>query len=113
MALVPPFDLKFLTEFAASAAGTSNRRHEPARHRVRESRGDGLRLSAYHPHHIRTARRAAMYCRFLSVLGALLITVQAAQAQDITLRYGQNAAGTGGLSSLPLNVALRKDYFHR
>src|SRR5215470_14433179 len=27
MTLVPLFDLKFLTEFAASAAGTSNRRH--------------------------------------------------------------------------------------
>src|SRR5262245_33020955 len=31
----------------------------------------------------------------------------------ITLRYGQNAAGTGGLSSLPVNVAMRKDYFRR
>jgi ABC-type nitrate/sulfonate/bicarbonate transport system substrate-binding protein len=31
----------------------------------------------------------------------------------ITLRYGQNAAGTGGLSSLPLNVAMRKDFFRR
>jgi ABC-type nitrate/sulfonate/bicarbonate transport system substrate-binding protein len=38
----------------------------------------------------------------------------AAPAQaPITLRYGQNAAGTGGLSSLPLNVAMRKDYFRR
>jgi len=27
MILVPLFDLKFLTESAASAAGTSNRRH--------------------------------------------------------------------------------------
>ena len=28
MVLVPLFDLKFLTEFAAAAVGTSNRRHE-------------------------------------------------------------------------------------
>ena len=28
MSLVPLFDLKFLTEFAAGAVGTSNRRHE-------------------------------------------------------------------------------------
>jgi len=27
MILVPLFDLKFLTEFAAGGAGTSNRRH--------------------------------------------------------------------------------------
>jgi hypothetical protein len=27
MMLVPPFDLKFLLEFAAGGAGTSNRRH--------------------------------------------------------------------------------------
>ena len=32
----------------------------------------------------------------------------AACAESSTLRYGQNAAGTGGLSSLPLNVALRR-----
>ena len=31
----------------------------------------------------------------------------------ITLRYGQNAAGAGGLSSLPLTVALRKGFFSR
>jgi ABC-type nitrate/sulfonate/bicarbonate transport system substrate-binding protein len=43
---------------------------------------------------------------------ALLYAGQAAQAQ-VTLRYGQNAAGTGGLSSLPLNVAQRKDFFRR
>ena len=31
----------------------------------------------------------------------------------ITLRYGQNAAGAGGLSSLPLTVAQRKNFFVR
>jgi ABC-type nitrate/sulfonate/bicarbonate transport system substrate-binding protein len=31
----------------------------------------------------------------------------------ITLRYGQNAAGTTGLSSLPLTVAQRKNFFVR
>ncbi len=47
---------------------------------------------------------------------ALLCTIlaSAAQAQaPVTLRYGQNAAGVSGLSSLPLNVALRKGYFAR
>jgi ABC-type nitrate/sulfonate/bicarbonate transport system substrate-binding protein len=40
--------------------------------------------------------------------------IQAANAQSaITLRYGQNAAGAKGLSSLPLNVAIRKGYFVR
>src|SRR5215475_8158740 len=35
MVLVPPFDLKFLTESAATAAGPSNRRHcSPDRRRV-------------------------------------------------------------------------------
>src|SRR5262249_38566816 len=29
MIRVPPFDLKFLNEFAAAGVGTSNRRHEP------------------------------------------------------------------------------------
>jgi len=31
----------------------------------------------------------------------------------ITLRYGQNAAGATGLSSLPLTVAQRKNFFAR
>ncbi|HLQ93224.1 MAG TPA: ABC transporter substrate-binding protein [Xanthobacteraceae bacterium] len=56
-----------------------------------------------------------MNCRILSatmLIGALM--VYPAHCQNlVTLRYGQNAAGTGGLSSLPLNVALRKDYFRR
>jgi ABC-type nitrate/sulfonate/bicarbonate transport system substrate-binding protein len=42
----------------------------------------------------------------------LLYVPQIASAQ-VTLRYGQNAAGTGGLSSLPINVAQRRDYFRR
>src|SRR3989454_3403556 len=54
--------------------------------------------------------------RILSVLGALFCVsfVQAAQAADvITLRYGQNAASAGSLSSLPLTVAERKGFFLR
>ena len=34
-------------------------------------------------------------------------------AEAITLRYGQNAASTGSLSSLPLTVAERKGFFVR
>jgi ABC-type nitrate/sulfonate/bicarbonate transport system substrate-binding protein len=52
----------------------------------------------------------------MSIAGVLIgvCIAQAAPAQDlITLRYGQNAAGVSGLSSLPLNVAMRKDYFRR
>src|SRR5581483_5446504 len=48
--------------------------------------------------------------------GALLLIASLAQpahGQQVTLRYGQNAAGTGGLSSLPLNVAMRKGFFRR
>jgi ABC-type nitrate/sulfonate/bicarbonate transport system substrate-binding protein len=37
----------------------------------------------------------------------------ARSAEPVTLRYGQNAAGANGLSSLPLTVALRKGYFPR
>jgi ABC-type nitrate/sulfonate/bicarbonate transport system substrate-binding protein len=48
---------------------------------------------------------AALLCALLA---------PAAEAQSpVTLRYGQNAAGVNGLSSLPLNVALRKNYFAR
>src|SRR6187431_2509846 len=36
------FDLKFLNEFAATAIGTSNRRHEPARYQL-DSAATGLR----------------------------------------------------------------------
>jgi len=57
-----------------------------------------------------------MRYRTLFVFGALFCAtcLQSARAQDlITLRYGQNAAGTSGLSALPLNVAQRKDYFRR
>ena len=40
--------------------------------------------------------------------------VGAARAEElITLRYGQNAAGANGLSSLPLTVAQRKGFFRR
>ena len=57
-----------------------------------------------------------MTLRVLAI-GAVLISTSLASpasAQQMTsLRYGQNAAGVTGLSSLPLNVALRKDYFRR
>jgi ABC-type nitrate/sulfonate/bicarbonate transport system substrate-binding protein len=45
-------------------------------------------------------------------LGLTAATEATAQSL-MTLRYGQNAAAAGGLSSLPLNVALRKGYFTR
>jgi ABC-type nitrate/sulfonate/bicarbonate transport system substrate-binding protein len=49
------------------------------------------------------------------ILAAALLGLNlasAAAAQPMTkLRYGQNAAGVSGLSSLPFNVALRKNYF--
>ena len=57
-----------------------------------------------------------MNCRIVFAAAMLtgLLMANAAQCQNlVTFRYGQNAAGTGGLSSLPLNVALRKDYFRR
>src|SRR5437762_3332031 len=50
----------------------------------------------------------------LLLAAALFATSQTAPAQELTMvRYGQNAAGLGGLSSLPFNVAQRKDYFRR
>jgi ABC-type nitrate/sulfonate/bicarbonate transport system substrate-binding protein len=54
-------------------------------------------------------------CRMLAIaLIAVLPALGIAQgAEPITLRYGQNAAGANGLSSLPLTVALRKGYFAR
>ncbi|MEA2988941.1 MAG: hypothetical protein QOG83_1652 [Alphaproteobacteria bacterium] len=57
-----------------------------------------------------------MNYRSLAFVGALMgtLALSAARAQElVTLRYGQNAAGTTGLSSLPLNIAQRKDYFRR
>jgi ABC-type nitrate/sulfonate/bicarbonate transport system substrate-binding protein len=48
---------------------------------------------------------AALFCA--SLAGAALA------AEPITLRYGQNAASAGGLSSLPLVVAERKGFFAR
>ena len=46
--------------------------------------------------------------------GALCATItHAAYAADIRLRYGQNAAGVMGLSSLPFSVAQRKGFFPR
>jgi ABC-type nitrate/sulfonate/bicarbonate transport system substrate-binding protein len=55
-----------------------------------------------------------MIGRLSALIAALACLVQSAQGQELkTLRYGQNAAGVGGLSSLPLNVALRRDAFRR
>jgi ABC-type nitrate/sulfonate/bicarbonate transport system substrate-binding protein len=50
------------------------------------------------------------------LLAALLCSALPAAARSddlITLRYGQNAAGANGLSSLPLTVAQRKNFFVR
>src|SRR5262252_5958993 len=55
-----------------------------------------------------TRREALMKCGLSLMIGTLIggLIAQAAPAQDLmTLRYGQNAAGVSGLSSLPLNVA--------
>jgi ABC-type nitrate/sulfonate/bicarbonate transport system substrate-binding protein len=54
--------------------------------------------------------------RILFVVGALLFLrlIEAVYAADlVTLRYGQNAASAGSLSSLPLTVAERKGFFVR
>jgi ABC-type nitrate/sulfonate/bicarbonate transport system substrate-binding protein len=53
--------------------------------------------------------------RIAYILGALLFAniAPAAYGADITLRYGQNAAGVSGLSSLPFSVAQRKGFFPR
>ena len=54
--------------------------------------------------------------RILSIAGALFCVVFieiAAAAELITLRYGQNAASAGSLSSLPLTIAERKGFFVR
>ena len=54
--------------------------------------------------------------RILFIVGALFCVsfTNAARAADvITLRYGQNAASAGSLSSLPLTVAERKGFFVR
>src|SRR5246500_6047370 len=57
-----------------------------------------------------------MNLRILSIVVALFFVnfidpVRAAEL--ITLRYGQNAASAGSLSSLPLTVAERKGFFIR
>src|SRR5215213_5108437 len=53
--------------------------------------------------------------RVACILGGLLCATitQGAYAADIALRYGQNAAGVTGLSSLPFSVAQRKGFFPR
>lgn len=53
--------------------------------------------------------------RILAIVDALLCVsfVEVRAAEVITLRYGQNAAGAGSLSSLPLAVAERKGFFVR
>jgi ABC-type nitrate/sulfonate/bicarbonate transport system substrate-binding protein len=56
-----------------------------------------------------------MIARILSVAALLYAGLPAAARSDepVTLRYGQNAAGATGLSSLPLTVAQRKNFFAR
>jgi ABC-type nitrate/sulfonate/bicarbonate transport system substrate-binding protein len=56
-----------------------------------------------------------MYPRILSIAALLCASLPFAARGDelIALRYGQNAAGAGGLSSLPLTVAQRKNFFVR
>jgi ABC-type nitrate/sulfonate/bicarbonate transport system substrate-binding protein len=53
-----------------------------------------------------------MNCRILGVAALLCASLpSAARSEPITLRYGQNAAA--GLSSLPLTIAQRKNFFPR
>src|ERR1041385_7817353 len=50
------------------------------------------------------------------LIGALVwifCVIDAGAAERFTLRYGQNAASAGSLSSLPLTVAERKGFFFR
>ena len=57
-----------------------------------------------------------MKCGLSLMIGTLIggLIAQAAPGQDLMpLRYGQNAAGVSGLSSLPFNVAQRKEFFRR
>jgi ABC-type nitrate/sulfonate/bicarbonate transport system substrate-binding protein len=56
-----------------------------------------------------------MNLRILSVVALLCASLPGAARSDepITLRYGQNAAAATGLSSLPLTVAQRKNFFAR
>jgi ABC-type nitrate/sulfonate/bicarbonate transport system substrate-binding protein len=56
-----------------------------------------------------------IYRRFFLVTALFCACVgnTAYAAEQITLRYGQNAASTGSLSSLPLTVAERKGFFVR
>ena len=58
-----------------------------------------------HRHPERRTVRGGLLCA--SLPGA------ARSEEPITLRYGQNAAGANGLSSLPLTVAQRKNFFVR
>src|SRR3954466_1829210 len=53
--------------------------------------------------------------RIACIVGLVLCATitQAAHGADVTLRYGQNAAGVTGLSSLPFSVAQRKGFFPR
>src|SRR5262245_3907341 len=63
-----------------------------------------------------TRREALMKCGLSLMIGTLIggLIAQAAPGQDLMpLRYGQNAAGVSGLSSLPFNVAQRKEFFRR
>jgi ABC-type nitrate/sulfonate/bicarbonate transport system substrate-binding protein len=56
-----------------------------------------------------------MFHRLLCITALLCASLPGAARSDelITLRYGQNAAGATGLSSLPLTVAQRKNFLVR
>ena len=52
-----------------------------------------------------------MIRRIACVAATLFCLIHSAHAQaPVTIRYGQNAAGAKGISSLPLNVAIRKQF---
>src|SRR6476469_4893108 len=54
-----------------------------------------------------------MFSRIACILVIGTVLAPTAHAADVTLRYGQNAAGVTWLSALPFNVAKRKGYFPR
>jgi ABC-type nitrate/sulfonate/bicarbonate transport system substrate-binding protein len=59
------------------------------------------------------SNRSRMWVAVLVAAGLSGVLGTAEGAEPITLRYGQNAAGANGLSSLPLTIALRNGNFAR
>jgi ABC-type nitrate/sulfonate/bicarbonate transport system substrate-binding protein len=95
----------------------SSRRHRALREKGRAIAARPMTQAAFHtilsrPRYQGSIMRRRISSIVLVLAGACMAEI--AQGQSlITLRYGQNAAGISGLSSLPLNVALRKDAFRR